>query len=65
MGHLVLQRKVGERIAVGDDITIEICGIRGSRVSVAITAPKETSVHRMEVYKAIKAKESGNDQSAA
>lgn len=65
MGHLILQRKLGEEIAIGDDIVIQVAGIRGDKVRIAITAPRETSVHRMEVYRAIKAKESGDDQSAA
>ena len=59
MGHLVLQRKAGERIAIGDDIVLSVVEIRGNRVSVAITAPNVIRVHRMEVYDAIKNKVEG------
>lgn len=50
---LILQRKLNEKIAIGDDIVIEVKAIRGGRVRLAITAPKTTSVHRMEIYDAI------------
>ena len=63
MGHLILQRKVGERIAIGDDIVLQVAAIRGDKVRLAITAPKETTVHRMEIYNAIKrAAEGGSDE---
>ncbi len=47
---LVLQRKVNERIKIGDDITIMVVSIRGGKVSLGIEAPKEIIVHRQEVY---------------
>lgn len=65
MGHLILQRKPGEEIAIGDTIVVRVLSARGSRVRLAITAPETTSVHRMEIYKAIKAKDPSDDQSAA
>lgn len=47
---LVLTRKPGEAIVIGDDVEIEIVAIGGGKVRVGITAPRETSVHRKEVY---------------
>lgn len=47
---LVLTRKPGEAIVIGDDIEIEIVAIGGGKVRVGITAPRSTSVHRKEVY---------------
>ena len=47
---LVLTRKPGEAIVIGDDVEIEIVSIGGGKVRVGITAPKTTSVHRKEVY---------------
>lgn len=47
---LVLTRKPGEAIVIGDDIEIEIVAIGGGKVRVGITAPRETTVHRKEVY---------------
>lgn len=51
---LVLSRKKNESIRIGDDITIVIVEIRGDKVRMGIEAPKEVSVHRGEVYEAIK-----------
>ena len=51
---LILQRKISEKIAIGDNIVIEVKAIKGGRVRLAITAPKDVSVHRMEIYDAIK-----------
>ena len=47
---LVLTRKPGEAIVIGDDIEIEIVAIGGGKVRVGITAPRSTTVHRKEVY---------------
>lgn len=51
---LVLSRKKNESILIGDDVTITIVDIRGDKVRLGIEAPKEVSVHRREVYDAIK-----------
>ncbi|MBO9531659.1 MAG: carbon storage regulator CsrA [Solirubrobacteraceae bacterium] len=51
---LVLTRKPGEAIVIGDDIEIEIVAIGGGKVRVGITAPRTTSVHRKEVYVELK-----------
>ncbi len=47
---LVLTRKPGEAIVIGDDVEIEIVAIGGGKVRVGITAPRSTTVHRKEVY---------------
>jgi carbon storage regulator len=54
MGHLILQRKAGERIAIGDDIVLSVVEIKGNRVRIAITAPNDIRVHREEIYNKIK-----------
>lgn len=51
---LILSRKKNESIVIGDNVTITIIEIRGDKVRLGIEAPKETSVHRSEVYEAIK-----------
>jgi len=51
---LVLTRKSGQGVVIGDDIRISIVSIDGDRVRVGIEAPKEVSVHREEVYLEIK-----------
>jgi carbon storage regulator len=50
---LVLTRKRNEIITIGDDIQVQVIDIRGDKVRIGIIAPKEVSVHRMEVYQAI------------
>ncbi|RUO61814.1 carbon storage regulator CsrA [Pseudidiomarina insulisalsae] len=47
---LILSRKAGESLKIGDDITITIADVRGSQVRVQIEAPREVPVHREEVY---------------
>lgn len=51
---LILTRKLGERIAVGDDITITFLEIKGKQVKVGIEAPKNISIHRQEIYERIR-----------
>lgn len=55
---LVLTRRRRETINIGDDITVTILGVKGNQVRVAVSAPKETPVHRNEIYQQIKAQES-------
>ena len=54
---LVLSRKKDEKIVIGDNISIMVVEIRGDKVRRGIDAPREISVHRREVYEAIKRKE--------
>ncbi len=51
---LVLSRKIGEAVLLGDDIKIMIVDIRGDKVRIGIDAPKDLPVHRQEVYDAIR-----------
>lgn len=50
---LILTRKVGESIAVGDDVVIRILDVKGKQVRLGIQAPAHTSVHRQEIYERI------------
>ena len=51
---LILTRKLGERITIGDDITITLLEIKGSQVKLGIEAPQSISVHRQEIYERIR-----------
>jgi len=50
---LILTRRVGESIIIGDDIAIIVLGVNGRQAKIGIEAPKDTSVHREEIYKKI------------
>ena len=50
---LVLTRKLGESIAIGDDIKVTIIEIKGKQVRIGIEAPQQTAVHREEIYQRI------------
>lgn len=53
---LVLSRMTHERIVIGDDIIVTVVEIRGDKVRIGITAPKDVSVHRQEIYDLIQMK---------
>lgn len=60
---LILTRKEGESLRLGDDITITVVGVKGGHVRLGVSAPKEVSVHREEIYQKISA--GGGDAVAA
>jgi carbon storage regulator len=47
---LILTRRIGERILIGDDVSITVLGVRGNQVRLGVDAPAEISVHREEIY---------------
>ncbi len=51
---LILTRKTGEALRIGDDVTLTILGIKGNTIRIGISAPDEVSIHREEVYLRIK-----------
>ena len=51
---LVLSRREGETLMIGDDITVTVLGINGNQVRIGIDAPKEVPVHRLEIFNRIK-----------
>lgn len=59
---LILTRRVGETVNIGDDVTLTILGVKGNQVRVGINAPKTIAVHREEIYMRIKRERAASEQ---
>ena len=57
---LILTRRVGETVMIGDEVTITVLGVKGNQVRVGINAPKSVAVHREEIYERIKREQQGD-----
>ncbi|MDO9106787.1 MAG: carbon storage regulator CsrA [Methylovulum sp.] len=51
---LILTRRVGETLMIGDEVTVTVLGVKGNQVRIGVNAPKDVSVHREEIYERIK-----------
>lgn len=51
---LILTRRVGETLMIGDDITVTVLGVKGNQVRVGVNAPRDVAVHREEIYQRIR-----------
>ena len=61
---LILTRRVGESLRIGDEVAVTVLGIKGSQVRIGVNAPKKVSVHREEVYDRINDKNSENSENS-
>ncbi len=61
---LILTRRVGESLMIGDDVNVTVLGIRGNQVRIGVNAPKDVAVHREEIYDRIQ-KEQSEDSSSS
>ncbi|MEI6744349.1 MAG: carbon storage regulator CsrA [Methylococcaceae bacterium] len=55
---LILTRRVGETLMIGDEVTVTVLGVKGNQVRIGVNAPQEVSVHREEIYDKIKKEQS-------
>lgn len=51
---LILTRRVGETLMIGDEVTVTVLGVKGNQVRIGVNAPKNVSVHREEIYERIR-----------
>lgn len=62
---LILTRRVGETLMIGDQISVTVLGVKGNQVRIGINAPKDVAVHREEIFQRIKREQStGSDDSS-
>ncbi|MAY34466.1 MAG: carbon storage regulator [Spongiibacteraceae bacterium] len=57
---LILTRRIGETLMVGDEVTVTVLGIKGNQVRIGVNAPNDVAVHRQEVYEKIQKEANGS-----
>ena len=57
---LILTRRVGETVMIGEDITVTVLGVKGNQVRIGVNAPRNVAVHREEIFERIKREEAGD-----
>ncbi len=62
---LILTRRVGETLMIGDEITVTVLGVKGNQVRIGVNAPKDVAVHREEIFERIKQEQSGSAEPGA
>lgn len=62
---LILTRRVGETLMIGDEVTVTVLGAKGNQVRLGINAPRDVAVHREEIYQRIQQEKAGGEEAVA
>jgi carbon storage regulator len=62
---LILTRRAGETVMIGNDVTITVLGVKGNQVRLGINAPKDVAVHREEIFERIQSEQAASNGAAA
>jgi carbon storage regulator len=62
---LILTRRVGETVMIGNEVTVTVLGVKGNQVRIGVNAPKDVAVHREEIYERIKREEDQDSRMGA
>jgi carbon storage regulator len=60
---LILTRRVGETVVIGNDVTVTVLGVKGNQVRLGVNAPREVAVHREEIFERIQGEKPAGDTS--